>query len=1063
LLTPRRGLATKAAWVGAAPQSKVHAIATSADRTAAIEEDGLAPGARVLAALAVVLQRHYDRSEVALGYLAADGSVPLPVRLHLHDDPSIGELLIRVRDAIERAAPATGGAGPRFDAVVAVGRDPPPVGWSPLWLALHRNGAGPDLVLHAESVDAGAGERLLGQVRTALASQASRPDAPASLIPILTEQETEQLLVEWNRTTAPYPSSCLHELLSAQAQRTPDAVAVRGGQTALTYTELDARANQLAHHLRGLGVEPEDLVAIAISRCAEMLIGLLGILKAGAAYVPVDPAYPAERQEFMLRSSGASVVVTEESLLASLPLQGESVVCLDRDRGQLEEHPTEAPAVRSDPEQLAYVIYTSGSTGQPKGVQIPHRALVNFLATMRERPGLQAEDVLVAVTTLSFDIAGLELYLPLLVGAQVVVAPAQTTSDPRALAELLSGSGATVMQATPTTWRMLLDHGWRPQGALKALCGGEALPVALSDRLVASGVELWNMYGPTETTIWSTCARITTTGESLTIGRPIANTTIYILDRHMQPVPVGVAGELWIGGDGLARGYRARDDLTQERFVQNPFGEGRIYRTGDLARYRPVGEIEFLGRIDNQVKVRGFRIELGEIETVLARHPGVAEAVVVARGAAGEDAELAAYVIPKGEPAPARELREHAGRTLPAYMIPSTVTTLDAFPLTPNGKVDRKALPEPARERSAERELVAPRTELERKLTGIWERQLQISPIGVRDDFFDLGVTSIVAAELFAAIEHELGSELPLGAIFQAPTIESLASLIESRASRSRFTSLVAVQPDGSRPPLFCFHGGAGTILHLADLSRRLGPDRPFYALQSRGLYGGAPPLTTVEEMATHYLSEMREVWPEGPWYLGGYCFGAIVAHEIATRLQAGGEEVKLLAIFNGPSPAWIKRWGWHGNQPSWLAKHPRAPKPSEEEQRRRRRAAHRRRLTRAVRDPRRLWTGLMWDLWEPRTRLSLALGRPIPEQLRERYFLELHAKAERRYEPRIYQGQILSFYGEGLYEDPTLGWEPYASEGMRSFAVPGEHRGNREAMHEPGVGVIAEHLMEYL
>ncbi len=1043
----------------------MHAIATSADRTAAIDEDGLAPGARVLAALAVVLQRHYDRSELALGYLGPDGSAPLPVRFDLQDDPSIGELLIRARDAIERAAPAPGGAGRRFDAVVAVDRDPPPAAQSPLWLVLHRNGAGLELVLHGEGsgADEGAGERLLGQVRTALASQASRPDAPASLVPILTGQETEQLLVDWNQTTAPYPHSCLHELLEAQARRTPDAVAVRCGQVALSYAELDARANQLAHHLGGLGVEAEDLVAIAVTRSAEMLIGLLGILKAGAAYVPVDPAYPAERQEFMLRSSGASVVVTQESLLESLPLEGERVVCVDRDRTALDELPADAPDVRSDLEQLAYVIYTSGSTGQPKGVQIPHRALVNFLTTMSERPGLHERDLLVAVTTLSFDIAGLELYLPLLAGAELVVAPAQTTSDPRALSQLLADSGATVMQATPTTWRMLLDHGWQPQGTLKALCGGEALPVALSDRLVASGVELWNMYGPTETTIWSTCTRITTTGESLTIGRPIANTTIYILDRRMQPVPIGAAGELWIGGDGLARGYRGRDDLTEERFVASPFGDGRIYRTGDLARYRYSGDIEFLGRIDNQVKVRGFRIELGEIETALARHPGVAEAVVVARGAAGADAELAAYVIPKAEPVPARELREHAGKTLPAYMIPSTVTTLDAFPLTPNGKVDRKALPEPARERSAERELVAPQTKLERRLTEIWERQLQISPIGVRDDFFDLGVTSIVAAELFAAIEHELGSELPLGAIFQAPTIESLASLIESHGASSRFTSLVPIQPGGSSPPLFCFHGGAGTILHLAELSRRLGPDQPFYALQSRGLYGGAAPLTTVEDMATHYLSEMREVWPEGPWYLGGYCFGAIVAHEIATRLQGAGEEVALLAIFNGPSPAWIKRWGWHGNQPSWLAKHPRAPKLSEDERRRRRRATQRSRLTRAVRDPRRLWTGLMWDLWEPRTRLALALGRPIPERLRERYFLELHAKAERRYEPRIYRGEILSFYGEGLYEDPTLGWERYASEGMRTFSVPGEHRGNRDAMHEPGVGVIAQHLMEHL
>jgi amino acid adenylation domain-containing protein len=1021
---------------------------------AAIDEDGRAPGARVLAALAVVLARRHDRSELVIGYIDASDHRPTPLHLSLLDDPSFDELVRTVREAIE-ARSQNGAASPTLDAILAIDRGPSADAIpTPVWLSLHRATAGGGMTLHGD--DPTVCERILGHVETALAAD---PQLPASELPIIATEERRQLLETFNQTAAPYPRRCLHELLREQAVRTPSAVAVRDRASTLTYAELDARANQLAHHLLELGVQAEELVAIAVTRCAEMLIGLLGIMKAGAAYVPVDPAYPRERQAFMLSSSGASVLVTQEMLIDRLPIEGARIVCLDRDRPVLARLPDEPPGIGVDPEQLAYAIYTSGSTGQPKGVQIPHRALVNFLTTMRERPGLSPTDVLVAVTTLSFDIAGLELYLPLLVGAQAVVASSEVTSDPRALSQLLTDTGATVMQATPTTWRMLLDSGWRPHGSLKALCGGEALPVVLADRLVAAGLELWNMYGPTETTIWSTCARIATTGESITIGRPIANTTVYILDRHMQPVPAGVAGELWIGGDGLARGYRGRPDLTAERFIANPFCEGRIYRTGDLARYRPTGDIEFLGRIDNQVKVRGFRIELGEIETVLARHPAVAEAVVVARGAAGQDADLAAYVIASGEPAPAHVLREFAGHSLPAYMIPSTVTTLDGFPLTPNGKVDRKALPEPTRERSGERVLLAPRTALERRLTAIWERQLGISPIGVRDDFFDLGVTSFAAAELFAAIEHDLGSGLPLGAIFQAPTIEALAGLIESRAERSRFTSLVAIQPGGSRPPLFCIHGGAGTILHLAGLSRRLGPDQPFYALQSRGLYGGAAPLTRVEDMATHYLSEMREVCPEGPWYIGGYCFGAIVAHEIATRLQSAGEDVRLLTIFNGPSPAWIKRWGWHGNQPSWLAKHPRPPKPTEDERRRRKRMLRKQRVLRALRDPRRVWSGLMWDMWEVRTRVALALGRPIPEELRERYFLDLHAKAERRYEPRVFEGEILAFYGDGLYEDPTLGWQQFATRGVRAFAVPGEHEGNRDAMHEPAVGFVAEHL----
>jgi amino acid adenylation domain-containing protein len=846
----------------------------------------------------------------------------------------------------------------------------------------------------------------------------------------------------------------MHELFARQAAERPEAVAVEFLDRRLTYAELETRANQLAHHLVELGVGPEQLVGICTSRSLEMVVGVLGILKAGGAYVPVDPAYPAERQAYMLTDSGAPVIVTQEQLRSSLPASEAQIVCLDSDWPEIARRPRSAPDIAAHPEQLAYVIYTSGSTGKPKGVQIPHRALANFLTTMRERPGLTARDVLVAVTTLSFDIAGLELYLPLITGARVVIAPSEATEDSRALSSLLERSRASVMQATPTTWRMLIDSGWTGRAGMKALCGGEALPVALADRLKAVGLELWNMYGPTETTIWSTCAQVMTQGQKLTIGRPIANTTLYILDEQMEPVAVGVAGELWIGGDGLARGYRGRSDLTAERFVAHPFDStpgARIYRTGDLARYRLDGAVEFLGRIDHQVKVRGFRIELGEIETVLARHPAVIEAVVAARGSAAE-AELAAYVTQRESPAPAHELRQHLAQTLPDYMVPSTVTTLEAFPLTPNGKVDRKALPEPTRERSAAQELVGPRTELERSLASIWERELDIHPLGVTDDFFDLGVTSIAAATLFAAIEHELGSSLPLGAIFRAPTIEKLARLIERSEGSSRWTSLVPIQPMGSRPPIYCVHGGAGTILHLQPLARRLGPDQPFYGLQSSGLYGGSSPLQSVEQMATHYLSEMRQVHPGGPWLLAGYCFGTIVAFEMAQTLIAQGEEVRMVALFNGPSPAWIRRWGWFGKQPSLRDQWPMDP-PLTRKQRR----------LRALREPRRLIKAVGHRIDRVHVRLALARSRPIPERMREQYFFGLHARAERAYEPAPYPGDLLVFYGTGLYEDPSLGWADLALGGVRTLAVPGRHRTNRDAMLEPAVEFVGEQIEAYL
>jgi amino acid adenylation domain-containing protein len=442
--------------------------------------------------------------------------------------------------------------------------------------------------------------------------------------------------------------------------------------------------------------------------------------------------------------------------------------------------------VGSDPEQLAYVIYTSGSTGRPKGVQIPHRALVNFLTTMRRRPGLTPQDVLVAVTTLSFDIAGLELFLPLTTGARLVLAAAEATKDPRALSVLLERSRATFMQATPTTWRMLIDSGWPGLPGMKALCGGEALPVALADRLVAAGLELWNMYGPTETTVWSTCARIVTQGEPLTIGRPIANTTLYILDAMMAPVPTGVTGELWIGGDGLARGYRGRPDLTDERFVSHPFDPtpgARIYRTGDLARYRSDGTVEFLGRIDHQVKVRGFRIELGEIETVLARHPEIVDAVVVARDS-GAEAELAAYVTARQNPVPAHELRQYLGRTLPAYMVPSTVTTLEAFPLTPTGKVDRKALPAPSWECVAVADFVEPATPTERTIAELWQEVLAIERVGAEDSFFERGGHSLLAARVVAEVRTRCEVEISVRALFERPQLREFAAGVDAaRAS----------------------------------------------------------------------------------------------------------------------------------------------------------------------------------------------------------------------------------------------------------------------------------------
>ncbi|HET9443913.1 MAG TPA: amino acid adenylation domain-containing protein, partial [Acidimicrobiales bacterium] len=460
----------------------------------------------------------------------------------------------------------------------------------------------------------------------------------------LSEAEYRLVVHDWNATAADYPEAGVADLVAAQVARRPDAPAVGCGPATLSYADLDARAGRLARHLAGLGVGPGTLVGLHLTRSVDMVVALLAVARAGGAYLPLDPDFPAERLAFMLADSGAAVVLCESGLGGDLDPGGAVVVAVDRPLG-----PEEADPAGAGPDDLAYVLYTSGSTGVPKGVEITHRSLVNFLASMAREPGLGPDDVLVAVTTLSFDIAALELWGPLVVGGRVVVAPRATTGDPAALAALLAGAGATVMQATPATWRMLVEGGWPGRPGLRALCGGEALPAALADALVARGLELWNLYGPTEATVWSTVCRVGGPGRPPTIGRPIANTSVYVLDPAGAPVPVGEPGELHIGGVGVARGYRGRPELTAERFVPDPFAAtpgARLYRTGDLARWRPDGELEFLGRLDHQVKIRGFRIECGEVEAALEADPGVRAAVVVAREDTPGDTRLVAYVVP---------------------------------------------------------------------------------------------------------------------------------------------------------------------------------------------------------------------------------------------------------------------------------------------------------------------------------------------------------------------------------------------------------------------------------
>ena len=545
-------------------------------------------------------------------------------------------------------------------------------------------------------------ERMLDQFRALLDSVVAEPEQRINSVNLLTSSERNKLLVEWNSTDAEFDRDRLiHELFEAQVDRTPKAIAVVSEGETLSYAELESRANRLAQYLRHRGVAPGSVVGINLERSLNLVVAILGILKAGAAYLPLDPSHPNERLKLILENARVQLLITNEALRASVSGFDAELLLLDTEWSNISRESDERLPSIATAEQSAYLLYTSGSTGRPKGVAVPHRAVVNFLISMARQPGLTAEDVFVSVTTVSFDIFGLELYLPLMVGARLILPSQETTTDGTKLLRTLRAQRATAMQATPATWRLLLAAGWQGEPEFKLLCGGEALDGELAKQLVVRASSIWNLYGPTETTIWSMLYKAPLEAEQagyVPIGRPIANTCVYVLDTNFQLVPTGAAGELFIGGDGLAHGYWEMPALTAEKFMPDHLGRkpgARLYRTGDLARWRRDGVLEFLGRLDNQVKVRGFRIELGEVEAALANCAGVRQAVVVARQDVGGDQQLVGYVVPAKPESPPdiAELRSSLLDRLPEPFVPSLFVLLDALPLTPNGKVDRKVLP----------------------------------------------------------------------------------------------------------------------------------------------------------------------------------------------------------------------------------------------------------------------------------------------------------------------------------------------------------------------------------
>lgn len=784
---------------------------------------------------APVTARHHEETSGLLGFFTNW----LALRTDLSGDPAFSELLQRVRatvlgSQIHQELPLeklvevlnperTQSHNPIFQVLfgyeIAPGEPPrlagaqleplPIPGWefSRLDISLvvqERPDGGLQLNLEYASdlFDASTIERLIGHYRTLLEGVLADPDRRLSRLPILTEAERRRTLVEWNDTRHGYDARCLHELVAEQVARTPERIAVLDGTERLTYAQLQRRANQIAHELVACGVRPGSLVGICVDRCVDMLASMLGVLQTGAAYVPIDPTFPPQRQEFMLADARAPVLITQERHLGTIDPSGITVLCVDRDRPRIEARPGEPVGIEVDPEQTAYVIYTSGSTGQPKGVRTIHRSVANLLAYMRERPGWSEDDVVVSVSTHAVDLPVPDYYLTLMVGGRLVIVPREDTMDGVSLADWMARHGATIMEATATTWQLLVDTGWLGSETLKICAGGEALPRGLAEELRSRCASLWNVYGPTETTVWSSVLELEPGEGSPPIGGPLWNTTFYVLDPNAQPVPIGVPGELCIGGDGLAPGYLDRPELTAEKFVEDPFGsgigDGRLYRTGDLVRWREDGTLEYLGRVDLQVKLRGFRIELEEIEAVLDSHPDVGGAAAVVREDTPGDQRIVAYIVAEeGHAVETEQLRRLCKVKLAPYMVPSAFVVLERFPTTPNRKLDRRALPAPDSARpDLEGSYAAPETDVQEKLAAIWSEVLGVSRVGIDDNFFDLGGHSLLAMKMLARLQERLGLDVHLGSVFEHSTVRELATAVTDQllgaASDEELTALLA-------------------------------------------------------------------------------------------------------------------------------------------------------------------------------------------------------------------------------------------------------------------------------
>lgn len=888
--------------------------------------------------------------------------------------------------------------------------------------------------------------RMLGHFQTLLEGIVANPQQSLSELPLLTGGERNQLLVKWNNTQTDYPKSCIHRLFEMQVQQTPNAVAVVYENEKLTYWELNERANQLAHYLQKAGVIPDALIGICAERSLEMIIGVLGILKAGGAYLPLDPNYPDERLNFMLEDAQISILLTHSSIkIQNLANNAPRIICFDKDAKVINQESKQNPNSGVTPKNLAYVIYTSGSTGMPKGVLVQHQGLGNLWQAQVNTFNLNSCSRILQFASLSFDASIFEIIMALLIGATLYLVRKEFLLPGKALIKLLSEKAITHITLPPSVLAML------PIQELPALqtiiSAGEACsPNTIKPWIF--GRQVFNAYGLTEATVWSTIVQIINSNQS-SIGRPIANTQIYILDSHLQPVPIGIPGELYIGGDGLARGYLNRPELTDQKFIPNPFKNKagtHIYKTGDLATFQADGNIKYLGRIDEQVKVRGFRIELGEIEATLKQHSFVQEAVVVVKKDLADNKHLVAYVVQNSEQLliaattdKSSLLREFLQKKLPYYMIPVSFFVLDLLPITPNGKVDRRKLIIDAHcHKPLEKDLIAPRTSTESILATIWTELLELERVGVHDNFFEVGGDSLLAVRLMSQVQEQFHQELPLSTLFLNSTIAGLGNTLDEQQNCLPWSPLVAIQPFGKNPPFFCVHPIFGTVFPYYELAHSLGIDQPFYGLQPVGVDGQEQPLTCIEDMAAYYIKALRTVQPKGPYFIGGWSFGGLVAFEMAQQLVASGQEVALLAILDTSSPT-NKPDFWDGYRFLFMT---------------------------TVRYILPFLLDYLYLLMPFRNFISQQLKQQI---LRELTLLPMfpvfqaNSQATLSYFPQPYQGRITLFkssFKESTTDiDSTLGWRKLSAE-IKVQIVPGNHF---TMLKKPNVQLLGEQLKRCL